>query len=208
MIRFQARIEDPARLSRGNLPRTAVKLSAPASMEEMMKKSWPIVAALCLVLAGCMFVKCRLSHAMVIHPLAVPLGLLVGFALLPVHEWLHGVVYPAKAQVTIGRLKGRMIFVALASYPLQRARFVAMCLLPFVLGLVPLVLFALMPAGGTVLNGLLFGMACMGMVSPYPDVYNTLVALRQTNPRDAVMFYGDDLYKIPYVPHAARHRAL
>ena len=42
----------------------------------------------------------------------------------------------------------------------------------------------------------MFGMACMGMVSPFPDVYNVIVVLRNTNKNDAIMVYKDDMYKI------------
>jgi len=51
-------------------------------------------------------------------------------------------------------------------------RFVIMSLLPFVLGVLPLAVFVISPAENQLLNGFMFGMACMGMVSPYVDVYN------------------------------------
>lgn len=71
-----------------------------------------------------------------------------------------------------------------------------MCLLPFILGIVPLLIFIGSPAGCRELNGLMFGMACMGMVSPFPDVYNVIVALKNANKNDAIMFYKDDMYKV------------
>lgn len=80
-----------------------------------------------------------------------------------VHEWLHAIVYPKDAIVTIGRMKGKLTFVALVSYPLKRNRFVLMCIFPFLLGIIPLVIFIISPASLIVLNGLMFGMACMGM---------------------------------------------
>ena len=109
---------------------------------------------------------------------------------------MHAIVYPKEAQITIGKLKGKMVFVALASYPLNRARFILMCLLPFLLGVIPLTLFLLASPHATVFNGLVFGMACVGMVSPYPDVYNVILVMRQSSRNDKIMFYGDDLYKI------------
>ena len=118
------------------------------------------------------------------------------FLLLIIHEWLHGIVYPKEADVTIGRIKGKTTFVALASYPLKRNRFILMCLLPFVLGLVPFILFVISPAEFRVFNGLNFGMACMGMVSPFPDVFNVLVVLRNSEKSDSIMFHKNDMYKI------------
>lgn len=197
MIAFKPVIENPSEYQRGPLPSGAIRLDMPASMDEMMKKASPIAVALCLFMPVSLFCKAWQSHAMVVFPPAILAGLLIGPALLIGHEWLHAIVYPKEAAVTLGRLKGKMVFVALASYPLKRRRFVLMSLLPFLLGLLPLAAFFLSPADNTVLNGALFGMACIGMVSPYPDVYNVILAMRQTRREDALLFAGDDLYRIP-----------
>ena len=61
---------------------------------------------------------------------------------------------------------------------------------------IPLVLFIVSSPQETVFNGLMFGMACMGMVSPFPDVYNVILVLKQTKSTDKIMFYGDDVYRI------------
>lgn len=79
-----------------------------------------------------------------------------------------------------------------------RARFILMCLLPFVLGVLPLLIFILSPAEATVWNGLMFGMAGVGMVSPFPDVYNTLIVLRQAKKNERIMFHEDDMYRIKW----------
>ena len=120
----------------------------------------------------------------------------MGFLFLIIHEWLHAIAYPGKAAVTIGKLKGRLVFVALASFPLKRSRFIVMCLLPFLLGVIPLILFVLSSPRNTIFNGLLFGMTCMGMISPYPDVYNVILVLQQSKNTDKIMFYRDDIYRI------------
>lgn len=197
MIAFKPSIENPSEYQQGPLPPGAIRLDTPASINEMMKKAAPIAVALCLPTPVFLFCKTWLHHAMVMFPPAILGGVLIGLGHLIVHEWLHAIVYPREATVILGRLKGKMVFVALASYPLKRRRFVLMCLLPFLLGLLPLAAFALSPADSTILNGVLFGMACIGMVSPYPDVYNVILAMRQTQREDALLFVGDDLYRIP-----------
>lgn len=75
----------------------------------------------------------------------VLVGAIIGYLLLIVHEWLHAIVYPRKANVTIGKLKGKIVFLALVSFPMKRNRFIIMCLLPFVLEIIPLTLFVLSP---------------------------------------------------------------
>ena len=133
----------------------------------------------------------------VIQPIFILAGVILGFLLLFVHEILHAVVYPKSAKVTIGNLKNKFLFVVLASYPLKRGRFILMCLLPFVLGIIPLIIFICSSPRSLVLNGIMFGAAFLGMVSPYPDVYNVIIVLKQTKKHDYIMFYEDDMYCIP-----------
>ncbi len=196
MIKFVKTIDNIIEYQCGELPTTAEKLDAPATTEEMMKKSMPIAIALCLIMFLTMFIKTFTNQSAVVFPPMVLGGFLMGFLLMTVHEWLHAIVYPKEANVTIGKLKGKMVFVALASYPLKRIRFIFMCLLPFLLGIIPLMLFMVSSPQETVFNGLMFGMAGVGMVSPFPDVYNVILVLKQTKSTDKIMFYGDDVYRV------------
>ena len=196
MIKFVKTIDNIIEYQCGELPTTAEKLDAPVTTEDMMKKSMPIAIALCLIMFLTMFIKTFTNKSRVVFPPMVLGGLLIGFLLIIVNEWLHAIVYPKEANVTLGKLKGKMVFVALASYPLKRIRFIFMCLLPFLLGIIPLMLFILSSPQETVFNGLMFGIACMGMVSPFPDVYNVILVLKQTKSTDKIMFYGDDVYQV------------
>lgn len=196
MITFKPFIEDIKEYQRGNLPENALRLDTPHSIAETLKKAAPIEAVLCVVLFVAMFIKSIVNHDLVIHPIAVVFGFIIGFLLLTIHELLHAVVYPKAANVTVGKLKGKLVFVALASFPMSRQRFILMSLLPFVLGIIPLLAFVISPAEYKILNGLMFGMAAMGMVSPSADVYNVIIVSRQAKKTDKIMFFEDDLYKI------------
>ena len=196
MITFKPAIDDIKEYQRGNLPGNAVRIDAPHSIDEMLKKAAPIAAVLCMVLFLAMFIKTIVNHDLVINPIAVAFGFIIGFLLLTIHELLHAVVYPKAANVTVGKLKGKLVFVALASFPISRQRFILMSLLPFVLGIIPLLVFVISPAEYKIVNGLMFGMAAMGMVSPSADVYNVIIVSRQAKKTDKIMFFEDDLYKI------------
>ena len=196
MIKLKMSIEDINEYQTGILPENAVKIETLQSIDEMMKKAAPIAVILCVLMFTTMLCKTIVNKTVVVSPIFILFGFCIGFVLLVVHEWLHGIVYPQNASVTIGKMKGKISFVALASYPLKRSRFIIMCLLPFILGIVPLLIFVVNPPSYRELNGLMFGMACMGMVSPFPDVYNVIVVLRNTNKNDAIMFYKDDMYKV------------
>lgn len=197
MITIKAIIDDIKAFQRGQLPQNAIRLNTPNSTDETLKKSFPIAAVLVLVLNVAMFIKIITNRTIVVAPAAIVGGFLIGFILLIAHELLHAIVYPRKAEITIGKIKKKFVFVALASYPMSRQRFILMCLLPFVLGIIPLAIFILSPAENTILNGFMFGIASIGMVSPYPDVYNVIIVLNQTKKYDKIMFYENDLYRIP-----------
>ena len=63
--------------------------------------------------------KTIICKTVVISPIFIPVGFAFGFLLLIMHEWLHGIVYPKEADVTIRRIKGKITLVALASYPIS-----------------------------------------------------------------------------------------
>ena len=195
MIKLKMSIEDINEYQTGILPENAVKIET-QSIDEMMKKAAPIAVILCVLMFATMLYKTIVSKTVVVSPIFIFIGFCIGFVLLVVHEWLHGIVYPKDASVTIGKIKGKITFVALASYPLKRSRFIVMSLLPFILGIVPLLIFIFSPAEYRELNGLMFGMAGVGMVSPFPVVYNVIVVLKNANKKDAIMFYKDDMYKV------------
>ena len=199
MIRFNRCIEDFRDFQTGDLPENAVRIETPRTIDDTMKHAAPACAVLCLIVSLTAFGKVFFARA-AIAPAAVFIGLAAGLALLIVHELLHAAVYPKEAAVTVGKLKGKLTFVALASYPMLRGRFLLMCLLPFVLGILPLAVFVLSPADAKWLNGMMFGMACIGMISPYPDVDQAVTVLRHANRNDRIMFYRDDLYKIEENP--------
>jgi hypothetical protein len=196
MIKLKMSIEDISEYQTGILPKNAVKIETPQSIEVMMKKAAPIAAVLCVLMFVTMLCKTVMNKTVVISHVFILIGFCLGYICLVIHEWLHGIVYPRNALVTIGKITGKISFVALASYPLKRRRFIVMCLLPFVLGIIPLLIFIVSPAEYRELNGLMFGMSCMGMVSPFPDVYNVFIVLKNANKKDAIMFYKNDMYKV------------
>lgn len=196
MIQINFSIDDTGEFQTGELSTGAVRIKTPRTTDEMMKKASPIAVLSCFFMTAAMFIKTVSAREVVFSPVSLIAGFLLGFCLIFVHELLHAAVYPEEAIVTVGKLKGKLTFVALASYPLKRSRFIIMCLVPFILGLIPLAVFIISPAEFRVLNGLMFGAACIGMVSPFPDVYNVITVLRSAEKNDKIMFYKDEMYKV------------
>ena len=121
MIKIVWSINDINKYQTGNLLDGAVKIETPQSVGELMKKAVPIAVILCVILFIAMLCKTIICKTVVISPIFILVGFAFGFLLLIIHEWLHGIVYPKEADVTIGRIKGKATFVAaLPSIPTLR----------------------------------------------------------------------------------------
>ncbi len=179
------------------LPSTAIKLDMPDTMEKMMLKAIPFLIPAVVIIIFSMFFKTLSAGQPVIAPFYIVLGFLLSFFIgIPVHELLHAIVYPKEATVYIGIMPKQFTAVALASYPISRNRFILMSLLPIVLGVVPLIIFLVSPETNRALNGIMFGLMIMGLISPYPDYFNVYQVLRQTKKGCLLQFEKDDLYAI------------
>ncbi len=199
-IEWKGIIKNPSDYQMGALSKNARKLNMPKTLNEMMIKALPFAIPSILIIFIVMFLKTTHAGQVVVAPATVILGFVVSIIALLVHEFLHAIVYPSKAIVAIGFVPNQFAAVALASYPLRRGRFILMCLLPYLLGIIPIILFCISPAASIGTNGFLFGLSIMGLTSPYVDSYNVYQVLRQTSKSDSIQFYGDDLYVISEKP--------
>lgn len=180
---------------RGNLDSKAIKIKMPKSMNELMIKGSPFLIPAFIIMFISMNIKTVMNQQNIVNRPFIFVGAIIGFILLLVHEYLHSIVYPKEANSYIGIAKP-ITFVSLTSYPLSKRRFIVMSLLPYLLGIIPLVLFWLCPANLPKLNGIFFGMACMGMASPYPDAYTVYQIIKQVPKNKKIQNYEDDIYYI------------
>lgn len=185
-----------SRYQKGPLAKNAKKIKTPQDLGKLQLRAIPFVVIAIIIL----MLSMRLKAEPPIQFLPIILGLVVGFLVLtPIHELLHAIVYPRNVTVYIGCAPKSLAFVALASYPLKRPRFILMCLLPYILGIIPLALFLILPFD-PFLHFFLFGLACMGLCLPCVDAYIAFAALRQSPKHCQLQFHGDDLYFIPKKP--------
>lgn len=176
----------------GELSKNAKKMNMPTTSKEMMIKALPFIIPAFLILFLSVYFK---SGEIFLLRLYIIIGVLLGFLALIIHELLHAIVYPKNANVYIGIAKP-ITFVALASYPLKKEKFILMCLLPYILGIIPLILFWIMPITDMKIHSILFGLSAMGLGSPYPDLFNVYQVLKQTQKNCKIQFYKDDTYYI------------
>lgn len=176
----------------GELSKNAKKMNMPTTSKEMMIKALPFIIPALVILFLSVYFK---SGEFFLPRLYIIIGVLLGFLALIIHELLHAIVYPKNANVYIGIAKP-ITFVALASYPLKKEKFILMCLLPYILGIIPLILFWIMPITDMKIHSILFGLSAMGLGSPYPDLFNVYQVLKQTPKNCKIQFYKDDTYYI------------
>lgn len=176
----------------GKLSKNAKKMNMPTTSKEMMIKALPFIIPAFVILFLSVYFK---SGEFFLLRLYIIIGVLLGFLALIIHELLHAIVYPKNANVYIGIAKP-ITFVALASYPLKKEKFILMCLLPYILGIIPLILFWIMPITDMKIHSILFGLSAMGLGSPYPDLFNVYQVLKQTPKNCKIQFYKDDTYYI------------
>ena len=176
----------------GELSKNAKKMNMPTTSKEMMIKALPFIIPALVILFLSVSFK---SGEFFLPRLYIIIGVLLGFLALIIHELLHAIVYPKNANVYIGIAKP-ITFVALASYPLKKEKFILMCLLPYILGIIPLILFWIMPITDMKIHSILFGLSAMGLGSPYPDLFNVYQVLKQTPKNCKIQFYKDDTYYI------------
>ena len=176
----------------GELSKNAKKMNMPTTSKEMMIKALPFIIPALVILFLSVYFK---SGEFFLLRLYIIIGVLLGFLALIIHELLHAIVYPKNANVYIGIAKP-ITFVALASYPLKKEKFILMCLLPYILGIIPLILFWTMPITDMKIHSILFGLSAMGLGSPYPDLFNVYQVLKQTPKNCKIQFYKDDTYYI------------
>lgn len=176
------------------LPQNAIKIEGEEDIKKMQIKALPFMIPSVLICFICMFVKTWIANQKVIHIGFLFLGVVVGFVLLIVHEFLHAIVFPKGAIVYIGIMPKSFTAVALSASPIKRNRWIGMSLFPIILGIIPLILFCIAPIHFGKWNGLMFGMAMMGMISVYPDIYNVYHILKVVPKRASIQNNKNETY--------------
>lgn len=161
-----------------NIPENAKKLDSEEDIKKMQIKALPFMIPSILICFICMFVKTFIAKEKVINVGFLFLGVIIGFLLILVHELLHAIAFPKNATVYIGVMPKSFTAVVLSSSPVKRNRFIFLSILPIILGLIPLIIFCLSINELKELNGILFGMSIMGMISVYPDIYDVFNILK------------------------------
>ncbi len=111
----------------------------------------------------------------------------IGFALLflPIHEFIHAVFCPRNATILIYFTGSGISLIPTCS--LQKIRYVVMAFMPtFILGIVPLALWLLLPRMTSVISSILFAFSIGSLSMCIGDIYNAILAIAKM-PRGSVL---------------------
>ncbi len=153
-----------------------VKINRP---DDILKSSLPygiIPFAICFV---SVFIKKNASEEFIFDLRFMPIGFLIGFLLIPVHEFLHAICYPKEAVVYVGVCLKKVAAYAVSFHPISKCRYIVMSLAPMILGVIPLVIFIICPLHQKPLLTICVVPAFMGVISPSPDYMDVLYVIKQ-----------------------------
>ncbi|HAP21979.1 MAG TPA: hypothetical protein DCR27_11960 [Lachnospiraceae bacterium] len=127
----------------------------------------------------------QFSGAFVVQPYMI-LPCIVCFVAMPLHEFLHAIIYPKGAKVYIGVSLKQLRAYAASSAALSRERYIMMSLAPLIPGIVLLTVFLVCPITMKWLMTICMVSSIMGLISPAPDYMDVLIILQKV-PKGAMI---------------------
>ena len=106
------------------------------------------------------------------------LGIVIGALLLVVHELLHLIPYPRKSSKIVAIKQWTPC--AFCSRAISKGAFILSSLLPVSLGVIPILLFLLIPASNDVINTVLWTVGVIGLATPardYVEAWTCLISV-------------------------------
>ena len=148
----------------------------------------PFLACLLII-----YIKWHWLGTKMVYPALVPVGIIIGLCLMPVHELLHAVCYREGQTVYIGVSLEKFAAFAVCHEKISRRRFIVMSLMPILLGIIPLAIFLIGPTS-PVLSAICIPTGIIGMLSPMPDYMDVHMAHKQVPKEAFIQSQNDGIY--------------
>lgn len=172
------------------LPENAVKMERKANIFTGSLLYGIVPFLFCLLI---IYMKWNWLGTKTVYPALVPVGILVGLLLMPVHELLHAVCYCKGQTVFTGISLEKFAAFAVCHERISRRRFVVMSLMPILLGIIPLAVFLLAPSS-PILSAICIPAGIIGMLSPMPDYMDVCMVYRQVPKGAYIQSRNDGIY--------------
>ena len=158
------------------LPKGAAKIKRPDNLLSASVPYGIVPMILCFI---AVIVKKSASTEFLFDLRFMPIGFLIGFLLIPVHEYIHAICYPKEATVYVGVCIQKVAAYAVSGYPISKCRYIIMSLAPVLLGIIPLCIFLICPLKWKGLLTSCLVPLFMGLISPSPDYMDVIKIMKQ-----------------------------
>ncbi len=172
------------------LPENAVKIERKADIFNGSLLYGIVPFLICLLV---IYIKWHWLGTKAVYPALVPVGILIGLFLIPVHELLHAACYCKGQTVYVGISLEKIAAFAVCHEKISRNRFVVMSLMPMLLGIIPLALFLAAPSS-PILTAICVPAGIIGMLSPMPDYMDVHMVCRQVPEGAYIQSQNDGIY--------------
>lgn len=175
-----------------NLPIVPVKDPNKVLPSVTTKHSFAIVPILLLMGILVYFKNNILDEKIIFSRGMLAVGFLIGIALFPLHEILHALCFPADSDVFLFYTKQGL--GTTCTTPITRNRFIVINIFPSViLGVIPLLLYLVIPKGYTEVSTILFAIAFLHIGGSYADYINIAHLLRLPA-KSFIQISGEKIY--------------
>lgn len=187
---------DELNLPKINIPKNAVCVSLDHESEEkLFVKSLPFIFI--SILNACLFyfikylVKGK-GEVNINYIWALLISSVLVVIFLPVHEYLHAIIYPKSAVIYMGFLRETGGMFISSQSPIKKRRYIVMSIFPFcILSLFPFIVYCFISLDKIFFNNLLFWFAFMTSLSTTGDFYNIYQTIKKI-PKKAIMQVSDN----------------
>lgn len=187
MIKFIGVIDDNYNMIYEELPEDAVLIN-----EEKLDKMGFMAGILGVILSFLLLLWKQHVCNYGIFPLRrniIFIGCIIGLIMLGVHEILHLLPYPKESNRYIALNQGKL--VSFCAAPITKTKFLLSSFLPILLGVIPILLFVLIPSSYQVLNTILWTSGAIGLGAAGNDYIEILIVAVKV-PRKMKIISGED----------------
>lgn len=164
----------------------AIQVVEAESQAELLKQSFFMVVPLIVLFIALIIIGKKKSW-FIPSKKGFIIGAVSSFLLQGLHELLHGIAFPKGSTVYIGIIKENFSGYATSTDPLNITQCIVYYLLPaFVLGIVPLLIFAFDKEKKSTFCWFCYGFALIGLIQTAPDWFGLFPILKQV-PREAII---------------------
>ncbi len=179
-IVFKGKFTSLEELPKAELPPDAVKFREPESMLALNLAVVPYFLVPIALTALAFLIKLLLYHQLGSINLFSFWGVLLSLIMIVPHELLHAAAFPKDAEIEIWYSLRYMVAFCVSTYPTTKARFIWLSLLPaMVLGVIPLMLWAVISITDAALSSLLLTFSVFSLLYCCGDFMNVKNALTQ-----------------------------